>query len=415
MWKSVSVLVCGMMMTVPAVAAVTLRPFAQGFTAPIFATGRGNTLFVVEQGGKILQVDRSSKSRSTFFTVPNIETGGEKGLLGFAFDPRYGSNGRFYVNVTTRVNGQLVSEVRRYTNPAIASEAPSIVLRVNQPFDNHNGGWIGFGNDKLLYVAFGDGGSANDPLNNAQNKASLLGKILRLDVSRDGFPTDSLRNYAVPAGNPFGTEVYALGLRNPYRSSVDAITGDIWIGDVGQGRFEEVNRIAAGASGQNFGWRPLEGTLPTPGVGDPIPPATVAPVTGYTHDNGDRSITGGYVYRGVRATEIAGRYVFGDFISGRIWSVGLDGSGLTELAGLSASVGGANWSSFAEDANRQLYSIDYGGRIFRIDGTHALPLARSLLAASGAPEPASWAMLVAGFGLVGASIRRRVRNGGATE
>ncbi|MBC7505068.1 MAG: PQQ-dependent sugar dehydrogenase, partial [Sandarakinorhabdus sp.] len=251
----------------PAAAAVGLKLFDSGYTAPVFVTGRANTLFVVEQAGRIVAVDRSSKVRTSFFQVPNIESGGEKGLLGLAFDPRYKVNGRFYVNVTARVNGQLVSEIRRYTDPRIATEAAQVVLRVDQPYENHNGGWIDFGPDKNLYVAFGDGGAGNDPRNNAQNKASLLGKILRLDVSKDGFPADPLKNYAIPASNPFGSEVFAYGLRNPFRNSFDRTTGDLWIGDVGQGRYEEVNRIAAGTSGQNFGWRPLEGTLPTPGVG----------------------------------------------------------------------------------------------------------------------------------------------------
>lgn len=394
----------------PAAAAVGLKLFDSGYTAPVFVTGRANTLFVVEQAGRIVAVDRSSKVRTNFFQVPNIESGGEKGLLGLAFDPRYKVNGRFYVNVTARVNGQLVSEIRRYTDPSIATEAAQVVLRVDQPYENHNGGWIDFGPDKNLCVAFGDGGAGNDPQNNAQNKPSLLGKILRLDVSKDGFPADPLKNYAIPASNPFGSEVFAYGLRNPFRNSFDRTTGDLWIGDVGQGRYEEVNRIAAGTSGQNFGWRPLEGTLPTPGVGDAIPVGTTAPVTGYTHDNGDRSITGGYVYRGGGLAEIAGRYVFGDFISGRIWSVARDGSGLTELTGLAASVGGANWSSFGEDGNRGLYSVDYAGRIFRFVTPPALRSAAvGILPGSGAasavPEPQSWAMMIAGFGVIGAGRR----------
>jgi hypothetical protein len=390
----------------PATAAIGLRLFDSGYQAPVYVTGRANTLFVVEQGGRIVALDRSSKIKTDFFTVPNIETGGEKGLLGLAFDPLYKRNGRFYVNVTARVGGQLVSEVRRYTNPAIATEAPQIVLRVNQPFDNHNGGWIDFGADKQLYIAFGDGGSGNDPQNNAQNKASLLGKILRIDVSRDGFPADPLRNYAISAGNPFGSEVFAYGLRNPYRASFDRPTGDLWIGDVGQGRFEEVNRIAAGTSGQNFGWRPLEGTLPTPGVGDPIPAGTTLPITGYTHANGDRSITGGYVFRGRGLSEIAGRYVFGDFISGRIWSIARDGTGLTELTGLAASVGGANWSSFGVDGGN-LYSVDYAGRIFRFTDVVAAPLRSAISTASAVPEPQNWAMLIAGLAMTGAAMRRR--------
>lgn len=396
----------------PASAAVTLELFGSGFNAPVYLNGRANTLYVVEQGGRILAVERGTRARTTFFTVPNIETGGEKGLLGLAFDPFYKTNGRFYVNVTARVGGQLVSEVRRYTNPAIAIEAAAVVLRVDQPYDNHKAGWIDFAPDKMLYVAFGDGGSANDPQNFAQNKASLLGKILRIDVSRDGFPADPNRNYRIPAANPFGSEVFAYGLRNPFRNSIDRTTGDIYIGDVGQSRFEEINRIAAGTSGQNFGWRPLEGTLPTPGVGDPIPPGTVAPLAGYDHSAGDRSITGGYVYRGSGRNSIAeldGRYVFADFVSGRLWSMALDGTGRTEFTAASAPFGSLNPSSFGEGGSKELYVLDYGGRIFRIKGTPAVasPGASGAVAAAAVPEPASWALMIAGFGLVGTALRRR--------
>lgn len=399
----------------PAQAAVALRLFDQGFSAPVFLAGIANSVYVVEQGGRIVSVNRSSKARSTFFTVPDIETGGEKGLLGLAFDPAFRGNGRFYVNVTTRVNGQLVSEIRRYTDPAIATEAPAVLLRVNQPFDNHNGGWLAFGADKNLYIAFGDGGSANDPLNLAQNQASLLGKILRIDVRGDGFPADPLRNYRIPAGNPFGTEILAYGLRNPFRASIDRPTGDLWIGDVGQGAFEEIDRIPGGTSGQNFGWRPLEANIPTPGIGDPIPPGTTAPVFAYSHASGDRSITGGVVQRGGLVAELLDRYVFADFVSGRLWSIALDGTGLSEFTAAAAPFGGGNWSAITRDGGSGLYAIDYGGRIFTVTGTRpgAGLTATAGLAATSAPEPASWALLIAGFGLVGAARRlQRTRQAG---
>ncbi len=348
------------------VAAARLALFDSGFSQPLFLTGRGNDVYVVQQGGTILRINRTTKARTTFFTVPNIETGGEKGLLGFAFDPLYGRNGRFYVNVTARVGGQLVTEIRRYTNSAVAAEPALLLLRFNQPFDNHNGGWIGFGPDGNLYIATGDGGSGNDPQNNAQNRNVLLGKILRINVQADGFPADPNRNYTIPASNPFGNEVFAYGLRNPYRDSFDRTTGALWIGDVGQGRTEEVDVIPARSKGQNFGWRPLEGPTPTPGISDPIPPGTTPPVTSYSHDNGDNSVTGGYVYRGRGLADLAGRYVFGDFISGRIWSLTLDGATRTDISNVTDAIGGRfNISAFGEDSQRSLYVIDYGGRIFR--------------------------------------------------
>jgi len=348
------------------VQAARLALFDSGFSQPVFLNGRGNDIYVVEQGGAIIKVSRTTKVRTPFFTVPNIETGGEKGLLGFAFDPLYGRNGRFYVNVTARVNGQLATEIRRYTNAAIATEPALLLLRIPKTFDNHNGGWIAFGPDGNLYVATGDGGSGNDPQNNAQNLGSLLGKMLRIKVQTDGFPADPDRNYSIPQTNPFRTEVLAYGLRNPYRASFDRTTGGLWIGDVGQSRFEEIDLVPARTKGQNFGWRPLEGPIPTPGITDPIPPNAVAPITAYDHNSGDRSVTGGYVYRGSRIiADLTARYVFGDFISGRIWTLTLDGATRTDISSITDAVGGRfNISTFGEDSQRNLYVVGYDGRIF---------------------------------------------------
>lgn len=342
--------------------AASLTLVAEGFQQPLFVTGLNNMLYVVEQGGKIIAVDRTTKAKTTFFTVPNLEVGGEKGLLGFAFDPVYARNGRFYVNCTTRVNGQLVSEIRRYTDPAKAIEAPLLILRVNQPFDNHNGGWIGFGGDRDLYVAFGDGGSGNDPQNNAQNKNVLLGKMLRIDIRKDGFPGDPDRNYTIPADNPFGNEVYAYGLRNPFRNSFDVKTGNLWIGDVGQGAYEEIDLIPRGSAGLNFGWRPLEGPIATPGIGEPAPANAVTPVLSYPHGDFGASIIGGYVYRGRDSRELFGRYVFGDFISGKIFARKADGSGFDTVL----TPAGVNISSFGIDSERNLYVVNYNGSILRI-------------------------------------------------
>jgi glucose/arabinose dehydrogenase len=347
-------------------AAVSLSLFDSGYTAPIFLTGRGNALYVVQQDGKIFSVNRATKVRSLFFTVPGVVASGELGVLGFAFDPGYNSNGRFYVNLARRSGGRFISEVRRYTDNRVAAEGLRLILRLEQPYETHKGGWIGFGNDGFLYVASGDGGAANDPENRAQDKASPLGKILRIDVRSDGFPADPLRNYAVPPINPFGTEILAYGLRNPFRASIDRTTGDLWLGDVGQDVYEEVNRIPARSSGQNFGWRALEGPIPTPGIGDPIPADTTPPVFFYDHGVG-RSITGGYVYRGGGIAALDGRYVFGDFIAGRLWSIALDGSNPVEFTSAASGFGAANWSSFGEDGLKKLYVLDYGGRIFRVD------------------------------------------------
>ena len=395
---------------VSADAAVGVTPFATGLSAPVFATGRVNELFIVEQGGTIVAIDRTTKARRTFFTVPGIETGGEKGLLGLAFDPSYSRNGRFYVDVTARVGGQLVTQVRRYTDPAKAIEASALIAQINQPFDNHKAGWIGFGPDKKLYIATGDGGSANDPNNNAQNLGVDLGKILRVDVSRDAFPNDPTRNYAIPAGNPFGTEVFAYGLRNPFRDSFDSKTGDLYIADVGQGAREEIDVIRAGAGGlaggQNFGWRAVEGDIPTPGIGDPIPANAVAPILTYDHSVG-KSVTGGYVYRGTKIPELAGKYVFGDFVTGKVFTANTDGSGFTDISSALGGIG-LNISSFGLDGNGNLYVVDYSGSIY---GFRTAPAAaRSASSAAAVPEPASWTLLIAGFAITGYAQRRNRRH-----
>ncbi len=389
----------------PVSAAIGVKQIGTGFSQPVFVTGRGgDDLYVVQQGGSIVRLNRVTGAQSAFFTVPGIETGGEKGLLGFAFDPSYNKTGRFYVDVTTRIGGQLYTEVRRYTNPAIASEAAQVVIRVAQPFDNHNGGWIEFGPDKKLYIALGDGGSANDPSNNAQNLNSNLGKILRLDVGKDAFPADATRNYTIPADNPFRTEIFAYGLRNPYRDSFDAVTGDLWIGDVGQGASEEIDHIVKGTSGQNFGWRALEGTIPTPGIGDAIPPGTTPPVFEYDHSVG-QSITGGAVFRGNRVAELLGRYVFGDFVQGKLFTLGLDGTGFTDITSALGGIGGFNPSSFGTDANRNLYVVDYNGRILRfVTATSSVSRVAALAAV---PEPATWGLMIAGFAMIGAAARLR--------
>jgi len=389
----------------PSTAAVWITQFATGLTTPVFATGSGNEIFVAQQNGAIVAINRSSRARRTFFTVPNIEVGGEKGLLGFAFDPSYSRNGRFYVDVTTRIGGQLVTQIRRYTDPAKATEASTLITQINQPYDNHNGGWISFGPDKKLYIAMGDGGSGNDPNNNAQNLGVDLGKLLRIDVSRDAFPADPTRNYTVPAGNPFGTEVFAYGLRNPFRDGFDTRTGDLYIGDVGQGAREEIDVIRAGTSGQNFGWRAVEGNIPTPGVGDPIPANAVAPLLTYDHRVG-QSIIGGYVYRGGRIAELADKYVFADFVAGKLFAANTDGSGLTDISG---ALGGLriNPSSFGLDGNGNLYVVDYGGSIYGF--REVAGAAARTASAAAVPEPAMWSLLIVGFGLVGGAARRTRR------
>lgn len=271
--------------------------------------------------------------------------------------------------------------------------------RIDQPagLSNHKAGWIGFkpGDANNLYIATGDGGGGNDPNNRAQNSADLLVKMLRVDINRDDF-ADANINYGVPLNNPFvgqagaRGEIYALGLRNPFRNSFDSATGNFWIADVGQGQREEIDFIAAASpGGQNFGWRQREGNIDTPGISDPPIPGLTGPLLDYNHSFG-AAITGGYVVRDA-GSAFNGRYVFGDFVSGRIFSIASDGSvqtmaGATELtAVLDAGLGGAigNVSSFGQGASGEFYIVDYGGKVVQV-----------------VPEPATVLMLLMGAALL---------------
>jgi glucose/arabinose dehydrogenase len=363
---------------------------ASGLARPVFVTappGDHDRLFVVEQHSgqvKVLRLASGAVNPTPFLTVPGVATGGEQGLLGLAFHPEFANNGLFYVNFVAADNRVLtgITNVRRYrasaADPDVADPtSATTVLTIEQPFENHNGGWLAFGpRNGLLYIATGDGGSANDPGNRAQNLRELLGKMLRIDVNGNDFPGDAARNYAIPAGNPFRNradargEIWAYGLRNPWRNSFDRQTGDLYIGDVGQDAVEEVNfQPASSSGGENYGWRPKEGSKPTPDVGDPIPPGVVDPIHEYSHPEG-LSVIGGYVYRGAKIPALQGTYVFGDHFT-RIWSFRYDGRTVAEFtdrtAELSRDVGPIRRvSSFGEDAAGEIYIVSLRGDVFRI-------------------------------------------------
>ena len=368
--------------------ALDTRLVASGLSQPLFATAplADGRLFVVELGGRIKVVQGGVAS--TFFSLP-VATGGEQGLLGLAFDPGYGNAasagfGRFFVDyIDPTTLDTVVASYRRNATTGVADPASRVeVLRIDQPNgrNNHKAGWIGFkpGDANNLYIATGDGGSSNDPENRAQNKGDLLGKMLRVDINRDDF-TDPNINYGVPLNNPFvgqagaRGEIYALGLRNPFRNSFDSATGNLWIADVGQGAREELDFIsAASPGGQNFGWRQREGNIATPGISDPPTAGLTDPLLDYNRSFGS-SITGGYVVRDA-ASPLNGRYVFGDFISGRIFSIASDGSlqtmaGATELTALlDAGQGGVigNISSFGQGASGEFYIVDYAGKVVQV-------------------------------------------------
>ncbi|HKQ98294.1 MAG TPA: PQQ-dependent sugar dehydrogenase, partial [Candidatus Polarisedimenticolia bacterium] len=346
-------------------ADIALEPFLSGLSSPIFITHAGDgsdRLFVVEQGGVIKVVKPGSTTPTSFLDIADrVVAGGERGLLGLAFHPGYATNRRFFVNYTRLGDGAtVIAEYRASAgDPNVADRAETVLLTWPQPFANHNGGMIAFGVDGYLYIGLGDGGSGNDPGARAQNIDELLGKILRIDVDH---PASVSQLYSSPADNPFAgatpgrDEIYALGLRNPWRFSFDRQTHDLVAGDVGQSAREEVDLIVRGG---NYGWRTMEGSLCT-GLDTPCDPSRfVAPIAEYAHTGGRCSITGGYVYRGARGSLPSGSYIFGDYCTGEMF---LRESGSFALLALS----GVNISSFGEDEEGELYVVGLGGTVHRL-------------------------------------------------
>jgi glucose/arabinose dehydrogenase len=352
--------------------------------------------FVVQQGGRIRVIQNGSALGTDFLDLTStIAGGGERGLLGMALSPDYATSGRFFVNFTNTAGHTVVARFRRSANPLVAEAASRFDLRleggeafVRQPFANHNGGHLAFGPDGYLYIGLGDGGSGNDPNHLAQNPASLLGKMLRIDVNvPDSHPT----GYGVPPDNPFTgghparDEIWAFGLRNPWRYSFDdqtrGGTGALVIGDVGQGAWEEIDYEPRGRGGRNYGWRNREGAH------DHITSRPLAylpatdPIFEYPRTEG-QSVTGGIVYRGSRLSAYRGRYFFADFISGRVWSIALtlDGAGEARASDRrehTAELGGAavlgNVSSFGVDTDGELFIVNYRGSIVRVSAPATPP------------------------------------------
>jgi glucose/arabinose dehydrogenase len=351
--------------------------FALAF--PLFLTAPpGDTarLFVLEKGGKIQIVDRAASGLiGTFLDItPLVSTGGEQGLLGLAFDPDYANNSRFYVSYTDVSGNSVIARYLRDPNNANLAlpAADRVILTLTQPFSNHNGGQIAFGPDGYLYVGFGDGGSGGDPGNRAQNLGERLGKLLRIDVS-DGAVGQPA--YEVPADNPCTgqtgakSEIWSLGLRNPWRWSFDRQTGDLYIADVGQGAREEVNFATAaggGGRGVNYGWRITEGNLCfSPSSGCDTNGLTL-PYVDYAHRAGACSITGGYVYRGAAIPALQGTYFYADYCAGFVRSFRMVNGAVTEHADWMA-LSGENIPSFGEDAAGELYILTAAGGLYRID------------------------------------------------
>jgi hypothetical protein len=360
-----------------------------GLAGPLYATsapGDPDRLFVLEKDlGRVVILDLATNqvSGQAFFDVPDAElsNGGERGLLGLAFHPDYAANGRLYLNLTNELGDTELWEVTRSGNPDLADPASvRVLLTIDRTNANHNGGWLGFGPDGFLYMASGDSGGGGDPENAAQNLDDLRGKMLRLDVNSDAFPGDPTRNYAIPADNPFvgvagADEIFAYGLRNPWRASFDS-DGALYIADVGQNAREEINYLAPGTgAGVNFGWRTMEGTLPGfPHPANPAPgdPGLRAPVAEYGHGLGDFqgfSVTGGYVYRGPGSDQ--GLYFFADFVSNHVWSLRVQDGQAFDFRqrdnDLVVDAGALDQiASFALDGSGRLYAIGLDGEIYRL-------------------------------------------------
>lgn len=351
---------------------IGLQNFASGFTKPLEITYAGDDrLFVVEQGGiiKILNPDGTTNSNAFLNITGQVSTGNEQGLLGLAFHPDYASNGFFYTNHTNTAGNTIIT---RYSvdnsNPNLANaSSETILLTIAQPYTNHNGGTLKFGPDGYLYIGMGDGGSSGDPENRAQNVNELLGKMLRIDVN-SGTP------YGIPPTNPYvgiagADEIWAIGLRNPWKFSFDKTSGNLWIADVGQNNIEEINVASTSQSGLNYGWRCYEGNTAYNTAGCPSQTTMKFPINTIDHSTGACSVTGGYVYNGTLYSNFKGLYFFTDYCNPQIGMMTSDGT-----VTYSQAFAGNNFSTFGEDKNGELYVASLNtGNIFKIIDT-SLPV-----------------------------------------
>ncbi len=414
-----SLLICGALFvanrsrlsdqSVSAQTTIQLQPIVSGLAFPVFvanARDDSNRIFIVERAGKILILPPGATSPlSTPFidltakVLTGTSIGDERGLLGLAFHPQFKTNRRFYVNYTRRPDGAtVISEFRVSIGDANRADVDEkIILTITQPFSNHNGGMMDFGKDNFLYIGMGDGGSANDPGNRAQTIEDLLGKFLRIDVDT---PNGNVP-YSSPSSNPFfgatpgRDEIYAVGLRNPWRWSFDRTTGELYAGDVGQNAIEEISLIQLG---KNYGWRVLEGTLCTNlGPASCTAPGFTPPIHEYQQSGGRCSVTGGYVYRGKRQTLPDGSYLFGDYCTGELFL--FQNGSVTTLLDSPYRI-----SSFGEDQAGELYVVHLGsganGAIYRVVNPNApaANLANVSAASYLNGNPLSSESIVAAFG-----------------
>lgn len=346
-------------------ARIDFETFADGLRSPVVLTSPpgDERIFVVEKTGSILIFKAGARVETPFLdTEALVSSGGEQGLLGLAFHPDFANNGRFFVNYTDRQGDTQIVEYRAESDVADAQSA-RVLLSIDQPFGNHNGGWIGFGPDGLLYIGMGDGGSGGDPQGNGQNPDALLGKILRIDV-------DAAEPYGIPPGNPFANgggapEVFLLGVRNPWRNAFDGEM--LYIADVGQSATEEITVVSvAAAAGENLGWNVIEGADCYPAGAVCVQGGFVMPVHTYSHDEGC-SITGGYVYRGQAIPELAGRYFFADYCVGTLRSLRYANGIVTGVTDSADDLGPLGMVlSFGQDNAGELYVLTDAGVVLKM-------------------------------------------------
>jgi glucose/arabinose dehydrogenase len=363
----------------PSAASVKLTPVASGLSDPVLVTTPADgthRLFIVQKTGTVRIVKGGSLLAGSFLSISSqVSTGSEQGLLGLAFHPSFKTNRRFYVDYTDLSGNTVIREYRASaTNPnRVELGSGRTILRIAQPYPNHNGGMIAFGPDGYLYIGMGDGGSGGDPGNRAQSISTLLGKMLRIDVNG----TSGTRQYRIPASNPYVgraglDEIWQRGLRNPWRFSFDRVTGSLWIGDVGQNRYEEVDRAVRTSTGDgrgvNWGWRVMEGFhcyIPATGCNTS---GLRLPLLEYSHaSNGRCAISGGYVYRGSAIPSLSGWYVYGDYCSGEVFTVPNTAASKPTPVRLFGTGSGRLISAFGQDWAGELYVCDLNGTVYRID------------------------------------------------
>lgn len=381
--------------------SINLVEFASGFTSPVEITNAGDTrLFVVQQDGiiKIVQPNGTTNSADFINISSKVLYGGERGLLGLAFHPQYSTNGYFFVYYNNTVGNIIVARYSvNSTNPDIADPtSEKILLNIPKPFDNHNGGSIHFAPDGNLWIVTGDGGSGGDPNNNSQNKNSLLGKMLRIDVNATG-------PYNIPPDNPFAgavagsDEIWAYGLRNAWKFSFDTTTGNVMIADVGQNAIEEINKMPVTQAGVNYGWRCYEGNSAYNTAGCAAMSTMTFPVAVYNHSGGRCSITGGYVYRGTQYPSLQGKYFFADYCSTQIGVLNADNSIVWSPAS-----SGNNFSTFGQNSQKELFvAAVTSGKVFKITtGTLATDETVNSNSIYIHPNPASEKVFVEGLDMI---------------